>query len=86
MKPPNYEEIVLTDRTNINYIKILRDKYAVPHLSSDNLVSVFYGIGYAQAQDRLWEMSFKKIVFSLLKRKLTSQSFKELELLSNVYC
>ena len=64
VKPPNYEEIVLTDRTNINYIKILRDKYAVPHLSSDNLVSVFYGIGYAQAQDRLWEMSFKKIVFS----------------------
>lgn len=37
-------------------IRIIRDKFGVPHIFAPSLYGVFYGSGYAQAQDRLAQM------------------------------
>jgi len=37
-------------------IRIVRDKFGVPHIYAPSIYSVFYGSGYAQAQDRLAQM------------------------------
>jgi penicillin G amidase len=36
--------------------RILRDSYGVPHVYADNLYDLFYGNGYAMAQDRLTQL------------------------------
>jgi penicillin amidase len=36
-------------------VTIIRDDYGVPHVYGSTLESVYYGIGYAQGQDRLWQ-------------------------------
>jgi penicillin amidase len=36
-------------------VTIIRDDYGVPHVYGSTLESLFYGIGYAQGQDRLWQ-------------------------------
>ncbi len=38
-------------------VRILRDHSNVPHIFSDDESAVFYGLGYAHAQDRLWQMT-----------------------------
>lgn len=35
---------------------VYRDQYAVPHVFADNERDLFFAAGYAQAQDRLWQM------------------------------
>ncbi len=37
-------------------VRIYRDRYGVPHIQADSLYGLFYGNGYAIAQDRLWQM------------------------------
>lgn len=37
-------------------IRIFRDKFGVPHIYAPSIYGVFYGSGYAQAQDRLAQM------------------------------
>jgi penicillin amidase len=36
-------------------VRILRDEYEVPHVYAARLSTLFYGVGYAQGQDRLWQ-------------------------------
>ena len=36
-------------------VRILRDEYGVPHVYGSTLEAVWFGVGYAQAQDRLWQ-------------------------------
>ena len=36
-------------------VTIIRDEYGVPHLYADTLAPLFYGVGWAQGQDRLWQ-------------------------------
>lgn len=38
-------------------IEIVRDSHAVPHISAEHELDVFYGLGFAHAQDRLWQMT-----------------------------
>jgi len=38
-------------------IEIIRDTANVPHILSENDPDVFFGLGYAHAQDRLWQMT-----------------------------
>ena len=64
ISPANYSETFEIPRENVQNIKILRNEFGVPHIKAQNLRDVFYGLGYAQAQDRLWEMSFKRLIFS----------------------
>lgn len=37
-------------------IEIVRDNANVPHIFGDSDADVFFGLGYAHAQDRLWQM------------------------------
>ncbi|MDH5546184.1 MAG: penicillin acylase family protein [Gammaproteobacteria bacterium] len=36
-------------------VKIVRDEYGVPHVFADSAYALWYGAGYAQAEDRLWQ-------------------------------
>ncbi len=36
-------------------VTIIRDEYGVPHVYGSTLESLWYGVGYAQGQDRLWQ-------------------------------
>lgn len=38
-------------------IEIIRDTANVPHVLAENDPDVFFGLGYAHAQDRLWQMT-----------------------------
>ncbi|MEM9778479.1 MAG: penicillin acylase family protein, partial [Pseudomonadota bacterium] len=43
-------------------IEIVRNNHAVPHIFSDSDAGVFYGLGFAHAQDRLWQMTMLRRV------------------------
>ncbi|MBE3638481.1 penicillin acylase family protein [Mangrovicoccus algicola] len=38
-------------------VEIVRDTYAVPHVVGQSDEDVFFGLGFAHAQDRLWQMT-----------------------------
>src|SRR3990172_7131731 len=50
-------------------VEIIRDRWGVPHIYASNLRDTFFGVGYAQAQDRLWQME--------LNRRLASGTLSE---------
>src|SRR5688572_8384336 len=37
-------------------VEILRDRAGVPHVFASSTADVYFGLGYAVAQDRLWQM------------------------------
>jgi len=41
-------------------VQILRDRYAVPHLLAGSFPDAAFGLGYAHAQDRLWQMEMAR--------------------------
>ena len=48
-----------TAKTGVrNGAEIVRDKRGVPHIKADNPWDLFFGFGYAQAQDRLWQLDY----------------------------
>ncbi|MHC4093154.1 MAG: penicillin acylase family protein, partial [Planctomycetota bacterium] len=36
-------------------VTIIRDEYGVPHVYGNSLKATWFGVGYASAQDRLWQ-------------------------------
>ena len=36
-------------------VTVIRDEYGVPHVYGSTLESLWFGVGYAQGQDRLWQ-------------------------------
>jgi penicillin G amidase len=45
-------------------VEIVRDSYGVPHIYSETDSSLFFGAGYAMAEDRLWQAELSRIVAS----------------------
>ncbi len=41
-------------------VEIVRDSYAVPHIFGANDADVLFGLGFAHAQDRLWQMELMR--------------------------
>jgi penicillin amidase len=41
-------------------VEIVRDRYAVPHIYAATRGDALFGLGYAHAQDRLWQMEFQR--------------------------
>ena len=41
-------------------LRIVRDDYGVPHIYADNIYGLYYGYGYAIAQDRLFQMEMAR--------------------------
>jgi len=56
---PDYEE----NRTVAGLtapVEIIRDAYAVPHILGQTDEDVYFGLGYAHAEDRLWQMELAR--------------------------
>lgn len=49
-------------RAQTEAITIIRDQFGVPHVYADSLEAVSYGVGYALAQDRLWQMHAFRLI------------------------
>ena len=41
-------------------VTITRDERGVPHIAADSAADLFFGLGYAHAQDRLWQLDFHR--------------------------
>ncbi len=41
-------------------VQILRDKYAIPHVIAGSYAQAAFGLGYAHAEDRLWQMEIAR--------------------------
>ncbi|MEL7215279.1 MAG: penicillin acylase family protein [Pseudomonadota bacterium] len=52
---PDYGRSVEVDGLSAP-VEIVRDEHAVPHIFGATNEDVFFGLGYAHAQDRLWQM------------------------------
>ncbi|MFK7881252.1 penicillin acylase family protein [Roseobacter sp.] len=53
---PEYDKVLDLDYL-IDPVEIVRDNANVPHIFGENDTDVFYALGYAHAQDRLWQMT-----------------------------
>jgi putative CocE/NonD family hydrolase len=42
-------------------VRILRDRYGIPHVKAESTHDAFFGQGYATAQDRLWHMDYDRM-------------------------
>src|SRR5690606_21981639 len=40
--------------------EIIRDAHGVPHIHADSREDAFFALGFAHAQDRLWQMEFQR--------------------------
>lgn len=47
----------------VQSVEVLRDSYGVPHVFADSHYGVYYGYGYAVAQDRLFQMDMARRSF-----------------------
>ena len=52
---PDYNDTVRVPNLRAE-VEIVRDNANVPHIFAQNDLDVFYGLGFAHAQDRLWQM------------------------------
>jgi penicillin amidase len=43
-------------------VEIIRDQDAIPHIFASSMPDALFGLGYAHAQDRLWQMEFQRRV------------------------
>ena len=56
-------------------IRIIRDQYAIPHIFADDNRDIFFGLGFAHAQDRLWQMNLtRRFAYGRLSEVLGKQS------------
>ncbi|WP_137700517.1 penicillin acylase family protein [Marimonas lutisalis] len=53
---PDYDKTLRTPGLGAP-VEIVRDHANVPHIFSEDEHAVFFGLGYAHAQDRLWQMT-----------------------------
>ncbi|WP_037315882.1 penicillin acylase family protein [Ruegeria halocynthiae] len=56
---PDYDQTVEVSGLSAP-VEIVRDTANVPHVLAANDPDVFYGLGYAHAQDRLWQMTIMR--------------------------
>src|SRR5579885_2789319 len=43
-------------------VSIRRDAWGIAHVTADSEHDLFFGLGYAMAQDRLWQMDYQRRV------------------------
>jgi len=53
---PNYNQSLVSGKIT-DEVEIIRDSSSVPHIFSNNTNDVFFGLGYAHAQDRFWQLN-----------------------------
>jgi len=56
-----YPEVKGSVQTGVEEeVEIIRDDYGVPHIKASSQADLFYAQGYAQAQDRMWQMDISR--------------------------
>lgn len=55
-----YSGTVIHTHARYGKIDIFRDSYGIPHINASQPYGIYYGSGYAQAQDRLFQMDTKR--------------------------
>jgi penicillin amidase len=65
-------------------VHIERDRWGIPHVVADNDEDLFFGIGYAQAQDRLFQLDYLRRRGSGRLAEILGADGKELDLLARV--
>ena len=45
-------------------VSIVRDRFAIPHIAAASLLDATFALGFVHAQDRLWQMEFRRRLFS----------------------
>ena len=59
---PDYDGTATVDGVTAP-VDIVRDEYAIPHIFAQSDADAAYALGYAHAQDRLWQMElFRRVV------------------------
>ena len=53
---PNYNQSLVSNKIT-DQVEIIRDSSNIPHIFSENINDVFFGLGYAHAQDRFWQLN-----------------------------
>lgn len=60
-------------------VTIIRDSYGVPHVFSNSLEGLFYGYGYALAQDRLYQLEILRRIATGTVSELLGPRFIDLD-------
>jgi penicillin G amidase len=60
--PTTEGRVAVTGLTND--VRVVRDRYGVPHVYAHNAEDLFFAQGYVQAQDRFFQMDFRRHVAS----------------------
>jgi len=58
---PDYDKNVKIEGLS-SEVTILRDTYGIPHIYAENEADLYRAVGYAMAQDRLWQMDLLRRV------------------------
>jgi len=58
---PDYNENIQVEGIN-SEVKVLRDKFAIPHVYAENESDLYRAVGFVMAQDRLWQMDLLRRV------------------------
>jgi len=62
IQTPKYSGTQHIHNRKYNPITIKRDDFGVPSIEAKTFVDTIYGLGYAQAQDRLWALTTRKML------------------------
>ena len=66
-------------------VEIIRDRYAIPHIFGGTDEDVFFGLGFAHAQDRLWQMTMlRRAAYGRLSEIFGSETL-EIDRLIRIY-
>ncbi len=59
LSPPVIDGAFSVDTIN-DIVDVIRDEHAIPHIFGQSEEDVYFGLGVAHAQDRLWQMEFSR--------------------------
>ncbi|MDH7512167.1 MAG: penicillin acylase family protein [Clostridiales bacterium] len=66
-------------------VKVVRDRFGVPHVFAQTDLDLFFAVGYIHAQDRMWQMElFRRVGFGRLSEIFGSQTVESDRYLRNL--
>ncbi len=77
---PNYNQTVMLKGLH-HEVKIIRDKWGMPHIYAQDLDDLYMTLGYVMAQDRLWHMDLLRRVTEGRLSEIFGKDFVETDLL-----
>ncbi len=81
--PKERGEVTLGGLTSA--VRVVRDRFGVPHVFASTDQDLFFAVGYIHAQDRMWQMeSFRRAGFGRLSEIFGSQTLEQDRYLRNL--